>query len=114
MRPVLDGERVSLAVYWLEGYGGGLFLPFRDGPAGAATYGGGRYLLDTVKGADLGTVRRRRSSSTSTTPTTPRARTTRAGAAPSRHPRTACMFPSRPGSDGVRGDWARTLARSDP
>ena len=55
VRPVLDGERVSLAVYWLEGYGGGLFLPFRDGQAGAATYGGGRYLLDTVKGADLGT-----------------------------------------------------------
>jgi uncharacterized protein (DUF1684 family) len=46
---------VSLAVYWLEGYGGGLFLPFRDALAGRETYGGGRYLLDTVKGADLGT-----------------------------------------------------------
>ena len=55
VRPVLAGERVSLAVYWLEGYGGGLFLPFRDALAGGATYGGGRYLLDTVKGADLGT-----------------------------------------------------------
>lgn len=54
VRPALGGERVSLAVYWLEGYGGGLFLPFRDAQAGAATYGGGRYLLDTVKGADLG------------------------------------------------------------
>jgi uncharacterized protein len=54
VRPVLGGESVSLAVYWLEGYGGGLFLPFRDALAGAETYGGGRYLLDTVKGADLG------------------------------------------------------------
>jgi uncharacterized protein (DUF1684 family) len=40
----------------LSSYGGGLFLPFRDGLAGqpGGTYGGGRYLLDTVKGADLG------------------------------------------------------------
>ncbi len=48
------GEQLELCVYWLDAYGGGLFLPFRDGTAGAATYGGGRYLLDTVKGADLG------------------------------------------------------------
>ena len=54
VRPVLAGTPASLAVYWLEGYGGGLFLPFRDALAGAETYGGGRYLLDTVKGADLG------------------------------------------------------------
>ena len=54
VRPELPGGRVSLAVYWLEGYGGGMFLPFRDALAGRGTYGGGRYLLDTVKGADLG------------------------------------------------------------
>ena len=30
VRPALGGAQVSLAVYWLEGYGGGLFLPFRD------------------------------------------------------------------------------------
>ena len=54
VRPALAGAEVSLAVYWLEGYGGGLFLPFRDAQAGRETYGGGRYLLDTVKGADLG------------------------------------------------------------
>jgi uncharacterized protein (DUF1684 family) len=54
VHPSLEGREVSLAVYWLEGYGGGLFLPFRDALAGGATYGGGRYLLDTVKGADLG------------------------------------------------------------
>ena len=47
------GAEARLAVYWLAGYGGGLFLPFRD--ASPDTYGAGRYLLDTVKGADLGT-----------------------------------------------------------
>ena len=57
VRPTLAGKEVSLAVYWLEGYGGGLFLPFRDALAGTRTYGGGRYLLDTVKGADLGVSR---------------------------------------------------------
>jgi uncharacterized protein (DUF1684 family) len=44
----------TLDVWWLGGYGGGVFLPLRDGTAGHGTYGGGRYLLDTVKGADLG------------------------------------------------------------
>jgi uncharacterized protein len=44
----------SLDVWWLEQYGGGLFLPLRDGTAGSGSYGGGRYLLDTAKGADLG------------------------------------------------------------
>jgi uncharacterized protein len=44
----------TLAVFWMEGYAGGLFLPFRDGTSGGETYGAGRYLLDTVKGADLG------------------------------------------------------------
>lgn len=43
-----------LAVWWLEQYGGGLFLPLRDATAGHSSYGGGRYLLDTAKGADLG------------------------------------------------------------
>lgn len=45
-----------LAVYWLAGYGGGVFIPFRDATSGTATYGGGRYLWDSVKGADLGSV----------------------------------------------------------
>jgi hypothetical protein len=44
----------GLDVWWLALYGGGVFLPIRDASAGHATYGGGRYLLDTVKGADLG------------------------------------------------------------
>jgi hypothetical protein len=44
----------NLDVYWIAVYGGGVFVPFRDATAGAETYGAGRYLLDTVKGADLG------------------------------------------------------------
>jgi uncharacterized protein len=43
-----------LELYVLEGYGGGLFVPFADATSGRETYGAGRYLLDTIKGADLG------------------------------------------------------------
>ena len=50
----LGGEAQRLALYWLEAYGGGVFLPFGDATSGNETYGAGRYLLDTVKGADLG------------------------------------------------------------
>jgi len=55
-RFALSGIDFELPVYWLEGYGGGLFLPFADRTSGKTTYGAGRYLLDTVKGADLGTA----------------------------------------------------------
>ena len=51
--PFPAGSR-RLALYWMEGYAGGLFLPFRDGTNGHETYGAGRYLLDAAKGADLG------------------------------------------------------------
>lgn len=50
----LEETEMSLDVFWLSGYGGGIFLPFRDATAGTSTYGAGRYLYDTVKGADLG------------------------------------------------------------
>src|SRR5437867_10668613 len=50
----LGDEPLALELYWLDGYGGGVFLPFRDGTSGVETYGACRYLLDTVKGADLG------------------------------------------------------------
>lgn len=50
----VDGTAVRLTLLWLTAYGGGVFLPFRDTTNGTTTYGGGRYLLDTVKGADLG------------------------------------------------------------
>jgi uncharacterized protein (DUF1684 family) len=51
--PFPAGAR-RLEVYWMEGYAGGLFLPFRDATNGNETYGAGRYLLDAAKGADLG------------------------------------------------------------
>lgn len=50
----LRGESSALELDWLESYGGGVFLCFRDATSGNESYGGGRYLLDTVKGADLG------------------------------------------------------------
>ena len=50
-RVELDGLG-TLDVWWLDSYGGGVFVPFRD--AAATSYGGGRYLIDTVKGPDLG------------------------------------------------------------
>ena len=52
---VAQAGEVSLELYWLDGYGGGLFVPFADATSGDETYGAGRYVLDTVKGADLGT-----------------------------------------------------------
>jgi len=46
----------TLDVWRLTSYGGGIFVPVKDALAGkhGGTYGGGRYLLDTIKGADLG------------------------------------------------------------
>ena len=51
--PFPAGAR-RLALFWMEGYAGGLFLPFRDATNGHETYGAGRYLLDAAKSADLG------------------------------------------------------------
>ena len=48
----IAGQPCRLTVFSLVGYGGGLFLPFRDGTSGKETYGGGRYLFDTVKNTD--------------------------------------------------------------
>lgn len=46
----------TLDVWWMHQYGGGLFVPLRDGTSGedGGSYGAGRYLLDTAKGAWLG------------------------------------------------------------
>ena len=51
--PTGSGE---LSLFWITGYGGGVFLPFRDATNRHTTYGAGRYLYDTIKGADLGTT----------------------------------------------------------
>lgn len=54
VRFALEGSALVLDLFWLLGYGGGLYLPFRDLTSGDSTYGAGRYIYDTVKGADLG------------------------------------------------------------
>jgi uncharacterized protein len=51
--PFPEGER-ALSVFWMAGYAGGLFIPFRDATNGHETYGAGRYLVDAAKSADLG------------------------------------------------------------
>ena len=51
LKSKLGGE---LTIYWISGYGGGLFLPFGDPTNQVETYAGGRYLIDSIKGADLG------------------------------------------------------------
>jgi uncharacterized protein (DUF1684 family) len=53
LRFTYEGQPGQLSMFWLDLYGGGLFLPFRDSTAPAETYGGGRYLFDTIKGSDL-------------------------------------------------------------
>jgi uncharacterized protein len=52
VRFTVDARPVELSIYWLDVYGGGLFLPFRDATCPAESYGAGRYLLDTMKGSD--------------------------------------------------------------
>jgi hypothetical protein len=51
--PFATGPR-TLSVFWMAGYAGGLFIPFRDATSGHETYGAGRYLVDAAKSADLG------------------------------------------------------------
>jgi len=51
--PFPDGPQ-RLSLFWMAGYVGGLFLPFRDATNGTETYGAGRYLIDAAKSADLG------------------------------------------------------------
>jgi Protein of unknown function (DUF1684) len=85
----------ELELYWLLGYGGGLFVPFADATSGEETYGAGGYLLDPIKGADLGTTAGW--CSTSTSRTARRAPTTSAGRARWLRHRT----PSDPRAHGV-------------
>lgn len=55
----LEGKQATLFLYWINVYGGGLFLAFRDTTAPHQSYGGGRYLFDTVKGSDFLPLRER-------------------------------------------------------
>ena len=56
------GQLGTLDVWRIATYGGGIFVPVKDALAGrpGGTYGGGRYLIDTIKGADLGRGQRAR------------------------------------------------------
>jgi uncharacterized protein (DUF1684 family) len=54
VRFLVEGTPCRLSVFWLNEYAGGIFIPFRDATSGRETYGGGRYLWDSAKGADLG------------------------------------------------------------
>jgi uncharacterized protein len=54
LRFELKGEACKLVAFWIDGYAGGLFVPFKDATSGHETYGAGRYALDTIKSADLG------------------------------------------------------------
>jgi uncharacterized protein (DUF1684 family) len=53
VRFTLGSRDCALTLYWIDVYGGGLFLPFVDATAPGETYGGGRYLIDTVKGSEV-------------------------------------------------------------
>ena len=50
----VEDDEFALSLFWISGYGGGVLLPFKDQTSESETYGGGRYLLDTIKHADLG------------------------------------------------------------
>jgi uncharacterized protein (DUF1684 family) len=52
----LHDQSHALPAFWIDGYAGGLFVPFKDATSGHDTYGGGRYLLDSIKSADLGSA----------------------------------------------------------
>ena len=49
----VDNVPAVLTLYWIDVYGGGLFLPFRDATCPDESYGAGRYLCDTAKGSDF-------------------------------------------------------------
>ena len=48
---IVEDEPAALSLYWLDVYGGGIFLPFKDATCPRESYGGGRYLFDTLKGS---------------------------------------------------------------
>ena len=54
VRFAAGGVALQLALHWLTDYAGGVLVSYRDSTSGTETYGAGRYLLDTAKGADLG------------------------------------------------------------
>ncbi len=59
-RFTLAGSEHELELAWNAAYGGGVLVVFADATSSVTTYGGGRYVVDTIKGADLGFDRERR------------------------------------------------------
>ena len=49
----VEQQDATLSLYWLDIYGGGLFLPFRDATSPKESYGAGRYLFDTIRGSNF-------------------------------------------------------------
>ena len=89
--------RHELELYWLDAYGGGLFLRSATRPA-AARPTAPAATCSTRSRAPTSARSTAGSCSTSTSPTTRRARTTRSGRARSRRPRTGSTCRSAPAS----------------
>ena len=51
---LVSGLEVGHGGVWIGAAPYLMFVPFKDATSGHETYGGGRYLLDTIKSADLG------------------------------------------------------------
>ena len=95
------GNPGRLEVLWLDAYGGGLFLPFRDAGNGVSTYGAGGTCSTRSRAPTSGTAETR-SPSTSTSPTTRPASTPSSGRAPSPLRQTDCRSQWRPASGSRR------------
>jgi hypothetical protein len=97
--PFRAGDR-SLGAYWMAGYAGGLFVPFRDATNGAETYGAGR-LLDTAKSADLARAPHRQPGARLQLHVPPVVRLRPEVVMPLAPPRTVSTSRSRPAAAGV-------------
>ena len=108
----LYGRKAHLELYWLEAYGGGIYLSFRDADLGRHDIRGGPVPPRHRERRRSG-VGRSDSCWTSTSPTTRHAPTTRSGPARCRLRRTGCRSRSRPGS-GTAPSRSRDTARRSP
>ncbi len=116
--PFADGP-ADLSVFWMAGYAGGLFIPFRDGTNDHETYGAGRYLIDSAPRAPISAATRppTGSRSTSTSPSSRRAPSIRVGPARWHPRRTAWTDRSGPANawpDAAPSTGARYLRPLGP
>lgn len=99
LRFTLHGADHELGASWLDGYAGGVFVPFADTTSGSETYGGGRYVLDSAK-EPISAPTAIAWLSISTSRMHRHARTIHSGAARWRRPPAACTSLSGPGRWG--------------